>query len=144
MQALFVFAALAGGGWSLLIHRRHARVLPGGSFFVLRLNGAFQAGIGVVCAVLAMFRVIGLALGQDSLSLEGQDGEMARLLAGMSIATTIPLVVVHLMAIGLMWNLKRRPAVAELGIAVLSWSVGALGIAGLELGPGFVPGLSGE
>lgn len=144
MQALFVLAALLGGAWSFVIYRRHERALAGRSFFVLRVNGAFQSGIGMACALMACSRFLGLVIGSDSLALEGPRGEMVRLITGMLIATTIPLVLVHLMAIGLMWKLKRRSAVAELGVAVLSWSIGALFIAGLELGPGFVPGLSGE
>lgn len=141
MNAPALLALLAGGAFGFLVHRRHGRALPGGRHFVLRLNGALQAGVGVTCALLALSRVIGVAADLPVLGLEGEQGEWVRLIAGIVLATTIPLVIVHLLEVGYMWTLKNRTAVSELGIAILAWSIGALGVAGLELGPGFVPGL---
>jgi hypothetical protein len=143
MTALLVVALMLGASWAWKLHDLHVRALPGNSFFVLRLNGALQGFIGLAVGVLAGARGLGLVTGNSVLELGGQRGELLRFGASAALATSIPLVLVHLGAMFLALRWRRRPAVLALGFASGTWALGALCVAGLELGPGFFPRASG-
>ena len=100
-----------------------------------------RSGAGV--GTLALCRAAGLASGTAFLQLEGQREDLVRFGASAALATSIPLVLVHMGAIVIAWRWRKRDAVQALGFAAGSWALAVLLVSGLELGPGFFPRSAG-
>ena len=134
-----LLALVLGAAWAWKLFRLHLSSLPGSSFFVLRCNGALQGLIGAGVGTLAVCRALGIAGDVAFLRLEGQREDLVRFGASAALATSIPLVLVHLVALLVAWRWRKRDAVHALGFASGSWALAALLVSGLELGPGFFP-----